>query len=240
MEKLSKLIDSLVGFVKVIDGRTRLWGAILILVFSLVVLLLFNQKIEFNNWYIYLFFFVIILIALASIIDMIGPGNSRNVRSLLKINKVISGVWGEIMLNHEHIVFSRVTIKYNPTLLQFEMHGEAYDKNGDEAAKWKSKATAITSFSPVKLLYFWEGKRFKGYKETGGPNAEGAGVIDFISEMDDSVVHGLGYYVSEITDEIRNNVQGKRYETKIRRLDAKEINLIKTKEGRIKFVKTHI
>jgi len=240
MEKLGKLIESFTGFIKSIDGRIRLWGALLILVFSLVVLLLFNKEIPFNEWYIYLFFLVVIMVALASIIDMIGPGNSKNVRSLLKINKAISGIWGEIMLNHEHITFSRLTIRYNPTLFQFEMYGEAFDTNGEEVANWKSKATALTSFSPIKILYFWEGKRFKGYKESGGPKAEGAGIIDFTAELDGKINHALGYYVSEITDQIQNNVQGKRYETKIRRLNTDEINMIKTEKGRKEFIKNHI
>jgi hypothetical protein len=240
MDKLSKLIESFTGFIESIDGRIRLWGALLILVFSLVVLLLFNNEIPFNEWYVYLFFLVVILIALASIIDMIGPGNSKNVRSLLKINKAISGVWGEIMLNHDYIAFSRLIIRYNPTLLQFELSGEAYDTKGEEVANWKSQATALTSFSPVKIFYFWKGKRFKGYKETGGPKAQGAGVLDFTSDFDGNINAGMGYYVSEIEDEIQKNIRGKRYETKIRRLNTQEINLIKTEKGRIEFIKNHL
>ncbi len=240
MEKLGKLIESFTGFIQSIDGRVRLWGAILILVFSLVVLLLFNEDIPFNEWYVYLFFLVAVLIAISIIIDMIGPGNSKQVRSLLQINTLISGVWGEIMLDHKYIAFSRLTIKYNPTLLQFEMSGEAFSTDGEEVANWKSQATALTSLSPIKILYFWEGKRFKGYDESGGPQAEGAGVLDFISELDGSVNRGLGYYVSEIKDQIEKNIQGKRYETKIRRLEHDEIKLIKTKEGRVEFIKKHI
>ena len=138
------------------------------------------------------------------------------------------------------MAFSRLSIKYNPAKFQFELSGEAFDTNGEEVANWKSIATALTSFSPIKLLYFWEGKRFKGYEESGGPKAEGAGVLDFTFDNEEQINVGMGHYVSEITNMIENNVQGKRYETKIRRLEANEIELIKTERGRQKFIKKHL
>lgn len=148
IELLEKLFNSIKGVLQLIDSKIRLWGAIILFISSILILLLFSDKIPFNEWYVYLFFIVIIIIALGIALDLIVPHNSKSFKKLQHIESQISRTWGEFMRDHEYTALSIIKIRFNPHLLQFIFEGEAFNIEGEKVADWKSNASAVSQFDP--------------------------------------------------------------------------------------------
>lgn len=231
IESLEKLFNSIKGVLQLIDSRVRLWGAIILFVSSILILLIFSDKIPFNEWYIYLFFIVIIVIALGIVLDLILPDHSKSYKQLLKTGSQISGTWGEFMHNHDYIALSIIKIKFNAHLLQFIFEGEAYNHEGEKVADWNSSASAVSRFSPPEIYYFWEGTNYKPIINS----KSGMGVLNFAMEGNDQLQEkAYGWYTSE---DISNLEINKKYRVEVIRMTADEQEKLKLpKDERRKFI----
>lgn len=235
IKSLTKLFDSLKEFLIQIDSRIRLWGAILIFISLIVVSLSFNDKISFNQWYVYLFFIVVIIIALSIVVDMIIPDKTQSFKKLISTGTIISGAWGEFMRDHEYIALSIIKIKFNPMQLQFVIEGEAYNNDGEKVADWKSNASSVSKFSPPEIYYFWEGTNYKPVINS----KSGMGVLNFLTpDEKEECQKAHGWYTSEDFSTLDIT---KKYRVEVLKLTSEEQEMLKKpKEELREFIKEKI
>ena len=237
MESISKFFDSVTKTLKQINSAQRLWAAFIIMVTAVVLALIFSKKIEMQNWYIYLFFGIMVVIAIGLVLDLFIPKDSKNFKKLLQVEEKIKGTWGELMLDHDYIALSIVVVKFNRDLLQFILEGKAFNKAGEKVADWKSEASAISSYSPIEMHYFWEGRNLKPKLR----NTSGIGVIDFfLADEKNSCTEASGWYTSENTFN-KQKISGKKYQVSFKRMSAKEAKILQTNdENRKAFIENLI
>ncbi len=235
IKALGKLIQKLKEFLLLIDSRIRLWGTILIFIFSIVVLLLFSDKIQFNEWYVYLFFIVVIIVALGIVVDLILPDKTQSFKNLISTGNTISGTWGEFMHDHEYIALSIIKIKFNIQQLQFIIEGEAFNHDGEKVADWKSNASAVSKFTPPEIYYFWEGTNYKPVINA----KSGMGVLNFlIPDEKKKCIKAHGWYTSEDFSTLDVT---KKYRVEVIRLTSDEEEMLnKPKEELRKFITERI
>ncbi len=235
MKNLEKILKNLKETLKLIDSRIRLWGAILLFISSIVILLLFSDKIPFNEWYVYLFFIVVIIIALGIVVDLILPEKSESFKKLLSTEKIISGTWGEFMHDHEYIALSIIKITFNQMRLQFFMEGEAYNHAGEKVADWNSNASAVSKFSPPEIYYFWEGTNYKPVVNS----KSGMGILNFLIPDDKEECNKAhGWYTSEDFSTLDIT---KKYRVEVIRLTKEEQEMLKKpKEELRKFISERV
>lgn len=231
IKSLGKIFSSIKEILQLIDSRIRLWGAIILFISSIIILLLFSDKIPFNEWYVYLFFIVVIIIALGIVVDLILPDKTQSFKKLISTGTIISGTWGEFMHNHEYIALSIIKIKFNPVQLQFIIEGEAFNHNGEKVADWKSNASAVSKFTPPEIYYFWEGTNYK----PAISSKSGMGILNFLLPNDEKKCNKAhGWYTSEdfSTFDIT-----KKYRVEVIRFSADEQKMLnKPKEELRKFI----
>jgi len=237
MKALNNFFESTTKLLKQVDSAQRLWAAFIIMVTAVVLALIFSDKIEMQNWYIYLFFAIMIIVAIVFVLDMFIPKDPASFKKLLQVEKKISGTWGEWMLDHKYIALSIVTVKFNPELLQFILEGKAFNFEGEKVADWRSEATAVTQYKPIELHYFWEGRNLKPKIN----NSSGIGFIDFfLADEKNGCSEATGWYISEnIWD--KKEVSGKKYQISLKRISDDDAKLLRTTNiNRKDFIEQHL